>query len=147
MAVSTTMIRLRSLFFLAVLSIVAGGCRSREYTGERRYALSGKVTVDGQPLQFGLISFLPQGEGGRVTGGPIKDGGYSIPEPQGATVGKYLVEIHWNKPTGKKVKDAWGEEIMDEYKEGLSAKYHSASELTAEVSPKQTSFDFELHTK
>jgi hypothetical protein len=57
------------------------------------------------------------------------------------------VEVHWNKPTGKKVKDAWGEEIMEEYKEGLPAKYHSASELTADVSASQTTFNFDLQAK
>ena len=65
----------------------------------------------------------------------------------GANAGKHRVEIHWNKPTGKKVKDAWGEEIMDEYKEGLPAKYHQNSELKAEVSSKQTTFDFDLKSQ
>jgi hypothetical protein len=131
---------------LAVLAVVAG-CKGREYPGEQRYALSGKVTVDGEPMPFGLITFQPDGEGGIVSGGPIKDGAYSIPEPKGPTAGKYRVLINWNKPTGKKVKDAWGEEIMDEYKEGLPAKYHSSSELTAEVSGQHTTFDFSLQTK
>jgi hypothetical protein len=131
---------------VVMLAIVAG-CKRREYPGEQRYALSGKVTVDGAPMQFGLITFQPDGEGGIVSGGPIKDGAYSIPEPKGPTAGKYRVLINWNKPTGKKVKDAWGEEIMDEYKEGLPAKYHSASELTAEVSEQKTTFDFSLQTK
>jgi hypothetical protein len=131
---------------LTVLCVLAG-CGSREYTGERRFPLGGKVTVDGQPMEFGVISFLPQGEGGRVSGGPIKNGSYAVPEAMGASAGKYRVEIRWNKPTGKRVRDAYGEEIMDEYKEGLPDKYHKASELTAEVSSQQTTFDFDLQTK
>jgi hypothetical protein len=122
------------------------GCGNRNYTGERRYAISGKVTVDGQPLEIGLISFLPQDQG-RVSGSPIEAGVYDIPEDKGPTAGTYRVEIQWNKPTGRKVKDAWGEEIMDEYKEGLPARYHKSSELTAEVSPDQTKFDFDLKSK
>jgi hypothetical protein len=31
--------------------------------------------------------------------------------------------------------------------EGLPAKYHQESELTAEVSSKQTTFDFDLKSK
>jgi hypothetical protein len=130
----------------ALLFILLAGCGSRDYAGDRRFPVSGKVTVDGKPMEFGVISFLPQGEGGRVTGGPIKDGNYSVEEPMGPTAGKYRVEIRWNKPTGRRVKDAYGEEIMDEYKEGLPAKYHTNSELTSEVSSEKTTFDFDLNT-
>jgi|SoiMethySBSTD1v2_1073268.scaffolds.fasta_scaffold1481692_2 hypothetical protein len=131
----------------ALLCVVLTGCGNSEYTGQQRFPLSGKVTVDGQPMEFGVISFLPQGEGGRVSGSPIKNGAYSIDEAMGPTAGKYRVEIRWNKPTGRRVKDAYGEEIMDEYKEGLPAKYHTSSELAADVSSKQTTFDFDLKTK
>jgi hypothetical protein len=132
----------------ALLCVLFTGCGGRSYTGERRFLLSGRVTVDGEPMQHGLISFLPKEEkAGRVTGGPITKGTYTIPEDSGATAGTYSVQINWNKPTGKKVKSWEGEEIMDEYKEGLPAKYHTNSELTVEVSAKQTVFDFDLKTK
>ena len=141
------MSRNRAVLWVAGSIVALAGCGSREYSGEQRFPVSGKVNVDGQPMEFGVISFLPQGEGGRVSGGPIKDGSYSVEEPMGPTEGKYRVEIHWNKPTGRRVKDAYGEEIMDEYKEGLPAKYHSQSQLAAEVSSKQTTFDFEVKAK
>ncbi len=130
----------------ALLCVELAGCGGK-YSGERRFPLSGKVTVDGQPMEHGLISFLPQGEGGRVCGGPITNGAYSIPTEMGATAGKYQVKINWNRPTGRKVKDWEGEEIMDETKEGLPAKYHQDSELTADVSADQTTFDFNLKSK
>ena len=131
-------------FCLAVLCLTFAGCGGRNYPGEQRFPLSGSVTVDGQPMEAGVISFLPQGEG-RVSGGPIKGGTYSITEETGATAGNYRVEIHWSKPTGKKLLDPdTGEEIMDELKEGLPDKYHKNSELTAEVSADMTTFDFDL---
>jgi hypothetical protein len=66
----------------------------------------------------------------------------------GATAGKYRVEIHWNKPTGKKIRNPMDkDEMIDEMIDGLPAKYHTNSELTAEVSPKQSTFDFELKSK
>jgi hypothetical protein len=141
------MTRLLAVLCFAFLGVVFAGCSGKGYTGEHRFPLSGKVTVDGQPMEFGVISFLPQGEGGRVSGGPIKSGTYSVPEAMGATAGKYRVEIRWNKPTGRRVRDPYGEEIMDEYKEGLPEKYHKNSELSAEVSAKQTTFDFDLKSK
>jgi hypothetical protein len=123
------------------LGAALAGC-GKEYTGAQRFPLSGKVSVDDHPMEHGLISFLPQDKEGRVSGGPITAGTYSILEEMGPTAGTYRVQINWNKPTGKKVKDWEGEDIMDETKEGLPARYHKNSELTVEVNEKQTTFDF-----
>lgn len=131
------------LGFLALCLAVAG-C-SRGYDGDRRFSLSGKVTVDGQPLDSGNISFIPKsGDRQRVSGGPIVDGTYSVLEESGANAGSYRVEIRWQKATGKKYKDPDSGEMFDVRKEGLPARYHSKSELTADVSDDKTTFDFEL---
>src|SRR5688572_13110595 len=139
----------RLLVVLGVVACLAGaGCGRREYTGEQRFAVSGKVTVDGQPMGMGVISFLPKGEGGRVSGGPIAEGTYDIPEAKGPNAGSYRVEIHWNKLTGRKIPNPMDRsEQIDEMMEGLPAKYHENSELTAEVSAEQTKFDFDLQSK
>lgn len=135
-------------WYCAVLSVVIVGCGRVNYSGAQRYPLSGKVTVDGTPMEHGLITFLPQDDSGRVCGEPITGGTYSVPEERGATAGKYKVQINWNKPTGKKVLDVdTREPIMDETKEGLPEKYHKNSELTAEVSSHKTTFDFDLQSK
>ena len=130
------------------LCLLVTACGRKEYTGERRFPLSGKVSADGQPMAMGVISFNPEDKSGRVSGGPIKDGTYSVPEAKGPTAGRYRVIIHWNKPTGKKIRNPMDkEELIDEMMEGLPDKYHANSELTAEVSPKQTTFDFDLKSK
>jgi hypothetical protein len=133
-------------FGLGACGLGVAGCSRKQYTGEQRFPVTGKVSVDDQPMEHGLIRFLPA-EKGNPSGGPITNGTYSVPEETGPNSGKYRVEINWNKPTGRRVKDAYGDEIMDEYKEGLPAKYHKSSELTAEISPKQIKFDFELKSK
>ena len=130
---------------LVVSSALICGCGGRAYTGDKRFAVSGKVTVDGKPMEHGLIRFMPQGES-IVSGGPITHGAYAIAEEKGPNAGKYRVEINWNKPTGRRVKDAYGDEIMDEYKEGLPTKYHAESELNVDIGPKQATFDFDLKT-
>jgi hypothetical protein len=143
-----TMNKMAVPFYWLCVCAALGGCGGKEYEGDRRFPLSGKVTVDGQPMQMGVISFLPQADGGRVSGGPIKDGTYSVPEAKGATAGKYRVEIHWNKLTGKKIPNPFDKtELIDEMMEGLPAKYHQDSELTADVSSTQTTFDFDLKTE
>src|SRR5690349_3719614 len=99
------MIRFVACLGLACLAASLAGC-SRAYDGDQRFPISGKVTVDGQPVDLGVIAFMPQGAGegmGRVSGAPIRDGLYSIPEEKGPTAATYQVQIHWNKRTGKQI--------------------------------------------
>lgn len=71
----------RSVLVLATLAVsMIGGCQQ----GPRRYALSGRVALDGQPLADGAISFRPEeGTPGPSAGGEIKDGVFSIPASGG----------------------------------------------------------------
>jgi hypothetical protein len=57
------------------------------------------------------------------------------------------VEIHWAKKTGKQHHDGELDMMVDDRKEGLPPRYHKDSELTAEVSAKQTTFDFDLKSE
>lgn len=128
--------------------MVLAGCSNPKYSGAQRFSLAGKVTYDGQPVDAGSISFLPQSVGEqRVSGGTIQDGTYSVPEEQGANAGKYRVEIRWQKLSGKKVLDPQSGETVEERSEGLPSRFHKDSELTADVSEKQTTFDFDLKSK
>jgi hypothetical protein len=137
-----------SFWCCLALVVVLVGCSRQDYPGPKRFPLSGKVTYDGEPVDAGSISFLPLGGGEqRVSGGPIEGGTYSVPEAQGANAGKHRVEIRWQKLTGKKSRDPQSGEIVEQRAEGLPAKFHKDSELTAEVSEKQTTFDFDLKSK
>ncbi len=137
-----------NLWAWGVLSLLLAGCDQRDYTGPERFPLTGKVTCDGEPIDFGSISFLPQGgDKQRVSGGVIENGTYTVPESRGANAGQYRVEIHWLKLTGKQYRDIASLEMVDERKEALPPRYHEQSELTVEVSDKQTTFDFNLKSK
>jgi hypothetical protein len=134
-----------------VLATVVGlceGCTSRPYEGEQRIPLHGKVTVDGRPVDAGTISFVPvDASKHRPSGGSILDGEYKVEEAMGANAGSYRVEIHWQKPTGKKIRAIDSDEMVEQRAEGLPAKYHKNTELTAEVAPDKTEFNFDLSTK
>jgi hypothetical protein len=133
---------------LAAVCVVAIGCRTRNYTGPERFPLSGKVTFDGEIVDAGTISFIPlNGEKQRVSGGLIENGTYSVPEEKGANEGKYRVEIRWAKRTGKQHYNGELKMMVDERKEALPPRFHKQSELTVEVSSKQTTFDFDLKSK
>jgi hypothetical protein len=75
---------------LAVL-FLAVGCDSRP----ARVPVSGKVLIDGEPLQFGAVVFVP--EGGRQSSGIIDDNGrfqLTCFEPgDGALVGKHHIQV------------------------------------------------------
>ena len=136
----------QSLWNITFLLVVFMGCGQRDYTGEQRFPVSGKVSYDAEPIDFGSITFLPS-TGQRVSGGLIENGSYAVSEAQGPHAGKHRVEIRWNKHTGRQKRDPDSGEMFDERKEALPPRFHAESELTAEVSASQTKFDFDLKSK
>ncbi|MCR9117655.1 MAG: hypothetical protein NXI22_11985 [bacterium] len=105
--------------------------------------IEGSVTVNGAVIDQGSITFIPTGEG--IKGGAsITEGKYVVPAKVGLAPGSYKVEIRWNKKTGKKLtsSDTGEEEFVR--KEGLPAKFNSATVLTAEIGGGSNTEDFEL---
>lgn len=68
---------------LLTLAFVAG-------CGEKTATVSGTVTFNGKPVEYGTISFRPTGSG-QVFAAEIHNGAYSAP---GAHAGEHKVEIH-----------------------------------------------------
>ena len=130
------------------LLAILPGCTPPAYEGKPRIALKGTVTVDGRPMDAGTISFVPlDAKDNRPSGGSILDGQYQVSEPMGANEGSYRVEIHWQKPTGKKMKAIDSDETVEQRREGLPDKYHKNSELAVEIKKDTTEFNFDLSTK
>ncbi len=138
----TSVIRLcRSLAipFLIFVAICTPGCSS----SDGRSGVEGKVTYDGQPLAIATITFIPTAVGGISCGGVIEKGQYKVEPKFGPMVGPHRVEIRWAKPTGKKSKNEFGEEI-EKREEGLPDKYHANSTLSAEIKSGTNKLDFSL---
>lgn len=118
--------------------------------GQPRSSVSGKVTFDDQPVTAGQIVFEPQG-GGRVGIAQISEGVYRMPAGQGPSVGKYVVRITANRPTGRKTPAGRGSDkttLVDQYEQFIPAKYNNQSELTTEVGDEgQIVRDFRLTSK
>jgi hypothetical protein len=134
----------RILLLIVVAQSPLVGCSAKPYEGKPRIPLTGKVTYDGKPIDGGTISFIPTDESNRVSGGPLIQGAYSVPEAKGANSGSYRVEVRWPQPTGKKYKDPDTLETYSEQKESMPKKYNTQSELTADVSETKNQFDFDL---
>jgi hypothetical protein len=137
------MSKLISAFCFLALCAVLAGCSGSRYKGDKRYPLAGEVTFDGQTVDVGSISFIPEGKG-RPSGGVITDGKYAVPEEKGATAGTYRVQISWLKKTGRQLRDPESGEMYDERREALPDKLHTNSELTVEVPLPENRHDFKL---
>jgi hypothetical protein len=77
-------------FCLAIGLAALGGCAD-QYKG--RYAVSGTVQLENQPLKDGRILFVPLEQQGSQQGAQITGGRYDIPKSHGLMPGKYLVRI------------------------------------------------------
>lgn len=97
--------------------------------------VKGVVTLDGQPLAEAQVEFLP--ESGRPSGAETdEDGRYRLrytADTDGAIVGRHTVKIR----TAIDGRD-------DPASERLPPRYHSPSELTADVEAGSNEIDFEL---
>jgi hypothetical protein len=124
----------------AMLLAAAGvlGCSS-----DNRVGVTGQVTYQGEPVAVGTITFLPAAQNGIKSGGLIDQGTYQVEPKSGPQPGPHRVEIHWAKPTGKKFKNEFGEEL-EFRQEGLPDKYHANSTLTAEIKSGANVIDFQL---
>src|SRR5262249_8621367 len=67
--------------------------------GKVRGTVAGTVTLDGQPIELGAISFIPVDGQAPTTGGPITNGQYSVAN---VPTGEMKVAISGSKVVGKK---------------------------------------------
>jgi hypothetical protein len=127
---------LASLVF--VIAVFQAGC------ARPRGTVSGEVTLDGRPLEKGVITFAP------IDGDPaqvkveIKDGKYTLTTPPG----NKRVSISSYKVTGKeKVYPDPNSPERDVLSEALPERYNKKSELTAEVKKGNNTFNWELKSE
>jgi len=137
-----TMLHCRSIGLLTIIGLLAltwnAGC-SRPAA-----SVSGKVTLDGAPLDDANISFVPQADTQKQAGwATISGGQYSIPESNGLGTGEFHVEIRALRPTGEKSNDP----TMIPAREIIPAKYNTQTQLTAEIKAGDNVKDFELKSK
>jgi hypothetical protein len=131
------------LLILAAISLAALlGC------GEtKRMPIEGTVSLDGQPLEKGSITFRPlPGTTGPTAGAAIVNGKFVIMSSGGPFAGKFVVEISDVRATGRKVEGPRG--LVDEHLEFLPARYNTRSELQAEVKDTgRNNLEFALKSK
>jgi hypothetical protein len=134
---------------LAFLSVSLAGCGDSD--GLAREAISGTVTLDGQPLADGAIQMLPINRTEGTAGGAIvKDGKYTIEREKGLLPGQYRVVISSSQAGAAAPSDGPPGPVptSDAPKDPIPAKYNIETTLTADVkSGTPNVFPFELSTK
>jgi hypothetical protein len=106
--------------------------------------VEGEITYDGQPVEVGIISFLPTEDGGVSGGGPIIQGKYYVDPDVGLVPGTYRVEIRWPKPTGEINKEAGYGQSPIVVAEAIPEKYNKESILIVEVVAGENTIPFHL---
>ena len=109
------------------------------------------MTLDGEPIEEGMIEFRPAGGNtGPVAGSSIRDGEYATDEPKGPVVGLNAIAINARKITGRKVQappPSPPGTMVDEIVEAVPARYNVETELSKEIAPGDNVFDFDLTSK
>jgi hypothetical protein len=138
---------MRSIYFSGIglfVCVFLLGCTEGE---TERVPISGKITLDNQPIDGGTILFLPQEKGKIKTGATIEEGQYILDEDEGPQAGQHRVEIYWAKKTGRQIPSNDPPNMMDETREVVPGKYNQQSVLTVEIKPGENTFDLDLRTR
>lgn len=136
--------RLIGGLLVAGMLLPACGCGRRD----GRMPIKGAVTLDGEPVASGVVSFLPAtaAKGSTVAGAIVSRGRYELPPSKGLQPGDYRVEIRVPKPTGRVTTDPATGESAPETQEAAPARYNERSELKATVGPGMGDLDFRLES-
>jgi hypothetical protein len=129
----------RAVASFAVLAVcLLAGCGS----DDGRQGASGSVTLDGEPLLKGILSFQPaDGARANSAGGAVKDGKFDIPADMGLPPGKYRVFIKVFAETGRIIDDP----LMGPTPEVKWVPINEAAGLEATVSAEgENHFEFKL---
>lgn len=121
---------------LAALTL-ALGCDRGPAVG----TVKGTVTLDGQPVDGGLIRLVPADGNSQPADCQIAAGAYTITMP----IGEKKVEIYWTKGGGGKVDTA--SQGTEKVVLLVPPKYNTESTLTCTVEKGQAVKDFALSTK
>jgi hypothetical protein len=126
--------------------MLAPGCGGE--SGPPRLPVSGRVTLDGQPLSSGAVTLIPT-EDGPVVGGTIQEGSFAVDRSEGPSPGTCKVEITSVRPTGREVTSPDDPTArIEEERDIIPVRYNAETRLEAEVKPDgRNAFQFELSSR
>jgi hypothetical protein len=112
-----------------------------------RQPLSGKVSVNGAPLERGTVNFQPIDKG-IGSGARIEGGKYAIARKDGLPAGKYRVVINAPTPgSAPAASDAPPGEPPPPPQELIPEEWNTKSEHTIDISSGKNEHNFDVQTK
>ncbi|QDV52990.1 hypothetical protein [Gimesia fumaroli] len=138
--------RIQNLILLSLCTAVLflTGCGKND--AFERTKVAGMVTLNGDPVKQGVITFIPTGKGA-TAGASIESGKFVIPEETGPSPGEYRVEIDSSVPTGKQILDTDGETMVDEFENGIPPRFNRQTELKVTLKTGNNQHLFDLETE
>lgn len=122
-----------------VLAWLAGCSRS-----STEGTVNGTVTLDDQPLQQGVVRFVPVDAQARTASAPVRDGKFTATVP----IGEMRVEFSAPKIIGRhKVYDTPDSPVVDEVAERIPERFNVKSELRITVKRGSQNEIFSLKSK
>ncbi len=120
------------------------GCGSSD--GLNRQAISGSVTLDGQPISSGAILFEPATqESGTAVGAMIRQGEFAISSREGPVPGSYRVRVYSSSGTQAPPAKGQTDRTPRPMVERLPVRYNTQTELRANVLGRQVNrYRFDL---
>lgn len=128
-------------FASLAVCVALAGCGAKNELN--RQAISGEVTLAGQPLKSGSIQFQPEA-GSTLSGADIRDGVYSVPVEKGLAPGNYTVRISAVQENAPQ-ETVPGDSSKADNKELIPAEYNSDSQIQVTVEDGGANkFDFKI---
>ncbi len=130
---------------LTAFATILAGCGGSG-DGLPREPISGKVSLNGQPIEKGMITFVLKNAPEPVVTALIEKGEFQLPRAEGPIAGSHGVSIWAKGPTGKTVKNPDDpEQTVPEMKDLVPPQYNLNSTLTADVKTSDANtFTFDL---
>jgi hypothetical protein len=126
--------------FLLLSLVLAIGCGGPTST---RRTVQGSVTLKGQPLDQGTITFFPASGGGSVGGALITNGKYLLPAEQGLEPGSYRIAISSPEPSTTTPEEYAAGKMPLSAPDRIPNDFNAASKHTIEVTASgANTFDF-----
>ena len=126
----------RAFAALTLLALLTGGC------GTSKPVMEGTVTLDGVPIEKGVIVLMPPDGKGQTAGCGITAGSYRMQ----ASPGTKQVSIIAERKDGK-MPDPMSPgsgAVIDRYVDYVPERYNKKSELTVTIKPGLNKHDFKL---
>lgn len=118
----------RAFYLILLPLLLASGCGESDPLN--RQAVSGKITMDGEPLAEGTVEFTPVNNG-VPSGATVKDGVFTIPAEKGLPPGDYVVRVSAANPSGVTAEMPGESNLISA--ELIPERYNTKSELSFHV--------------